>query len=377
MKYICAAMAFFGLLLGGSVFADVYVEEQSEASGVGEMEKFYSGNTENYLRSNGIDFSLEKMIDSIYSGDFEFSFSGVLASAADVFSGELKKNIAVAGILLSLSVLCGFLSGLNVFGKAAGTAAYYVCSCVICGICTAWFAHTVRRSAEAVGMMSDFVKVTAPVLTTLCAAGGELGTVSAVSPLMYGVSAVGVNAVNDFVLPAVYGIFAVNAVSCIGEGMDFGRIILFLKNISKWLMTFLMTLFSGVSVICGAAGGAINAAAGKTVKFAVGSFVPVVGGMLADSIDMVAACTSVVKRAAGAGGMCVIMLIFLSSASSLAVQTVLLKGTAALSSLICDEKTVKLLDGTADCISIVFAALCMCSFLFLIIITIMICGVGL
>lgn len=369
MKKIILLVSVFLLFAGTAAHADDYISEQADAAGIDKMEKFYSENI------GGFDFDLEEMIESIYTGSFELSFSGVIKYILQLFTGGIQKNISAAVTLLLIAVLCGFSGNLNSLGKGGGGAAFYVCFSVICGLCAALFSHTAERGAAAISLMSDFVKVTAPALTTLCMAGGEAGYAAVLPPLLYGASAVSINAANAYVIPLSYGAFSLNAVGALGDGINLSRGIKLMKNFSKWIMTFLMTVFSGVSVICTAAGGAMNALAGKTVKFAVGSFIPVVGGMLADSMDMVATCTGIVKKAVGAGGMCVIMLIFLSCAIELAVQLVLLRCAAAFSALLCSDKIVTLLDGTADCISIVLAALCMCSFLFLVIITIMIGGV--
>lgn len=353
-----------------NVCAEDYIHEQEKAAGTEKITEFYSRHKD----EPGFDFDFEKLTESIYSGDFRLSFSGALEYVAELFTGGLKKSVSVIIMIIMIAIVCAFASRLSVFGRGGG-AAFYVCFSVICGMCATVFCHVVKRSIYAIELMSDFIKVTAPTLTTLCAAGGEIGNASVLSPLLYAVSAVAITVTNTYLIPLAYGAFSLNAVGSIGDGVDLGRCVKLMKSFSKWIMALIMTVFSGVSVICSTVGGAMNAIAGKTVKFAVGSFVPIVGSMLADSIDMVTVCTGVVKRAVGAGGMLTIMLIFISYATELAASFVLFRCAAAFSSLLCDEKTVNLLDGTADCISIIIAIFCMCSFLFLIIITIIICGV--
>ncbi len=374
MKYI---IFVFGILLFicPPVYAGEFENQQADAAGVDGVIEYYSKTVSPYLYDNGLEFDLEGLIDSIYERDFSFSPSGILNGILRLFTGSLKESFMSVGIIILMSVISGFLSSIGSLGGEKGTeAAFYVCFCVICTVCINAFVHSVSAGIEAIELMSDFVKISAPVLVTLTAASGQLATAAIFSPLLYSAASVAITASSGILMPLVYSVFSLSALNCVGEEINLDRMARLLKNISRWIMGLFLTVFSGISAIGSAGGGALNAVAGKTIRFAVGNFIPLVGGMLSDSVDMAAACTNVVRSAAGVGGAVVIALVFVACGARLVAQLWLFRIAAAVTAPVSDARIVKLFDDIADCISMVFASLCMCSFLFLVIVTFMIKG---
>ena len=97
--------------------------------------------------------------------------------------------------------------------------------------------------------------------------------------------------------------------------------------------------------------------------------------MLADSIDMIVSCARVVKGAVGTGVVVVVILVFASCGVQLVAQMWLFRLASAVTAPLADVRVIKLIDDIADCISMMFSALCMSAFLFLIVVTFMISGV--
>lgn len=369
MKIIIWVFIVFKFL-SVTVFAQEMVQEQAEAAGWGKTIEYYNTAVAPFLRENGLDFDLEKMTESIYKREFKLSPMGIINGAISLFTGCIKGSAVSIGLVVMLSVLCGFLNNLNFTENSDGSSAsFYICFCVICIICAEAFTKSVENGIYAISIMGDFIKIASPVLLTLVLSSGQAMSAAVFSPVLSSAAMVSVTISSQLLPSLIYGSFSLSALNCIGDGINLERISRLLKSIAKWIMGFSLTMFSGLSALGAVTSGAMNAALGKAVKFAVGNFIPVVGGLLSDSLDMVISCTSVVKGAVGAGVMVVIILVFASCGVQLIAQLWLFRISAAITAPVGDIRIIKLLDDIADCISLVFSALCTCSFLFLIVIT--------
>lgn len=358
------------------VSADDYTDEYENLSGYQGIVDYYDSEVKGYLEENGLEFNLDSLTDSIYKRDFKFSPGGIIDGILGLLSGCLKENFSAIGIIMMLSVLSGFMTNIVSLGNNEGgsRAAFYIIFCVICGICINAFVKSIENGIGAIAMMSNFVKISAPALLTLTAASGQAVTAAVFSPVLYSVAAVAVSASDGILIPLVYSTFSLSAVGCVGDGVNLERMVRLTKNITKWVMGFFLTVFSAMATVGNVASGSVNAIASRTAKFAVGNFIPLVGGMLADSIDMIVSCARIVRSAVGTGITVVIILVFAVCGIQLVAQLWLFRIAAAFTSAVADPGIIKFIDDIADCISMVFSVLCMCAFLFLIIITFMISG---
>ena len=372
MRYLCLILLF--LVIANPVYADDFAQKQADAAGMTDILEYYERTVNPYLKENGVDFKLDALFDSIYDGNFSLSPGGIINGIISMFTGSFKKNLTALSIIMMISVLCGFLGHAAPLGEKNGSseAAFYISFCVICIICIKSFTESVEGGVRAITIMSDFVKITAPALITLTAVSGGVATATAFSPVLYSSAAISVTGVSGILVPIIYAAFSLSVVGCAGDGINLERVVKLLKNSAKWIMGFLLTIFSGISAIYAAAGSSMNALAGKTIRFAMGNFIPFVGGMLSDSLDMAAACTNLVKGAAGVGLTAVVAVLLVSCGIKLAAQLWLFRLAAAFTAPVGDARISKMLDEIADCISIIFAAVCMCAFLFLVIIAFMI-----
>ena len=95
--------------------------------------------------------------------------------------------------------------------------------------------------------------------------------------------------------------------------------------------------------------------AAKGIKFAVGSLVPVVGGLLSDTVETVVSGTNLLKNAVGTAGMITIISMSAVPVIKIWIMLMLLRVTAALTEPFADKRITDMLLGIADSISTVFS----------------------
>lgn len=379
MKHnILIKIIFLFLLFPQPCFADMEppMEEQYQASGGQEIEDYYNNELKEELATILPDFSPKKAIEALINGQVSLTPAELLRWIGTLLWGELKGNAASFGLLLLLVVLSGITDQLKILGTEGNNAAGFVCGAVMCAIVIEMFDTSIRQSREAVSSMSEFVTVLAPVMSALLAGSGQLTGATLLHPVLYGAATFSINAVNRWIVPALYSCFLLCVANSLSEDNKLDGFIGLLKNAMKWILTAILTVFSGLTAIYSVAGQNVDVMVRKTTRFAVGNFVPVVGGMLSESVELVLSFSSVLRRGVGIGGIAVLLLIFAHVAITLTVQLWMFRIGAAFAAPLGSPSLGKLLSDTALCIGMMLASLCVCAVLFCLILIMMISAGG-
>ncbi|MBQ7039143.1 MAG: hypothetical protein IJN39_01090 [Clostridia bacterium] len=125
----------------------------------------------------------------------------------------------------------------------------------------------------------------------------------------------------------------------------------------KWILVFLMAIFAGVFGVYGLSGSAIDASAGKAVRFAIGSGIPLVGGVAADSLETVIATLGATRNIIGTVGMCCVVVLAITPVIKTAVLMWIFRLCCTVIEPFSNPKIVKLMSDAAECISLVFSVL--------------------
>ena len=118
-----------------------------------------------------------------------------------------------------------------------------------------------------------------------------------------------------------------------------------------------MTFFIGILGLSGFATSAVDGLGVKTLKFAVGNFIPVVGGMLTDSIGTVMTSTVILKNAIGTTGVITVILMCAMPLIKILALIVLYKLSAGLIEPLCDKRMTLMMSEAGNCLTYVFLIL--------------------
>lgn len=224
--------------------------------------------------------------------------------------------------------------------------------------------------------MSEFVTVLAPVMAAFLAGAGQVTGASLLHPVLYGAASFSVNAADRWLVPIIYGCFLLCIANALSEDGKLDGLVLLLKNGMKWILGAMLTIFSGLSAIYAVTGQNVDVMVSRTARFAVGNFVPVVGGMLTESVELVLSFSSVLRKGVGISGIIILLLLFARVAVSLTIQLWMFRVGAAFALPLGSPALGKLLSDVAACIGMMLAVLCVCAVLFCMILIMMISAGG-
>lgn len=359
MKKLIAVMIAILILPNMQVCAEGYSEYyDSLVSDSGIME------TADSLPDYAKDL-LDEYGEGILSGEDKGLLEIVAGLLKDSFSSPAKfLLICIAAILLY-----SLMRSVDI-GKGDSTV-QYICVLALAGGCMLPFGGLIKDTALAIEGIGKFMLTFLPVFAGILIAAGSVTTASVSSGLLLA-AAQGVSAViSNLVLPVISLFMSLSLASCVTDIKTDG-IISSIKKLCGWVLGISLGLFTGILGLQTVVSGAADTLSLKTVKFAAGTFLPVVGGSVSDALGTVISCLKLLRSSAGAYGVLGIAFVILPILLQLIVwRFVLLIGESA-AQLFSAEKIAKLLSGTGFVASVLIGVALWTALLFIISLTVLI-----
>ncbi|MBQ4066102.1 MAG: hypothetical protein IJD22_00530 [Clostridia bacterium] len=262
-----------------------------------------------------------------YSADFFWqkireSLKKAVAPATKTLSGLLG-NVLIAAVfhMLSKTISNGELNG-----------AFSVCSTL--SISVGIFAVMEGVFATAKGLLHvlcESMLAIVPVMEALHITSGRLSSAAVTQTgvaMMIGLA----EALFSRVISVwVYVAFILAVVSCVTGNKGISFMSSTLRGLITGTLIAVMTVLTFAFSLQAIGADGADTLAVKTVKFALGSYLPIVGGPVAESFSMLFAGLSVIKQACGIVGIAVVAVAFLAPFISILINTVVigLSGTVA------------------------------------------------
>ena len=211
-----------------------------------------------------------------------------------------------------------------------------------------------REAEQAVSRMAEMMQALFPILLTLLAAvGGSYGA-ALLEPAVSAASGIVTALVRGVSLRLSTGVAVVTLLDHLSPRMRLSRLAGLLRTASNWLLGVAFTVFLGVTSLQGLTASAADGVSIRAAKYAVDNFVPVVGGMFADTMDTLVGCSLLIKNAVGVTGLALL----LSAAAVPMIRTLCAVMTyrlcAALLQPVAPSRAADLLQGFSDALMLLF-----------------------
>lgn len=316
-------------------------------------------------------------IKDIASKGLNFNWQNLSTKFLSYFLKELSTNLHLMGKLLFLAVLCALLQNLqNSFEQSAiSLLAYSVCFIFLCVIALSAFYNGLTLARETVNNMVGFMEALLPLLLSLLAGVGALTSAALLTPLMLLVVSATSVIVKDVILPLLFLTALLECVNYLSGKYSLSNLTGVLKQSGMVILGLVLVVFIGIVSVQGVAGSVADGLTLRTAKYATATFIPVVGKMFSDTVELVMGASLLLKNAVGIFGVSAIALLCALPLIKLLSLVAIMKIVGALIQPMGDEKMAKCLDSMGNNLLLVFGALITVVLMFFLIVT-MIIGVG-
>ncbi|WP_026894105.1 stage III sporulation protein AE [Clostridiisalibacter paucivorans] len=352
------------------------IKEQLDYLNIDELEMLISD----------INKDAEKYIPKIKFREFIFSLvkgEGVV-NPSDLINGIFKMifhevivNSMLMGKILVLAVFCAILTNIqSTFEKnTIGKLAYYICYILLITMVIKTFTMGVRVGKDAIDQMVTFMQALLPTIIVLLTAMGGIASSALFKPIVLGSVSIISTIIKDVIFPLIFFSALIGITGKISDKIQINRIGGLLKEVSITIIGISFTVFMGVISIQGVTSSKVDGVTIRTAKFAIDTFIPIVGGFLSDAMDMVVSCSMLLKNAIGVIGLLVLFVICLLPAVKLISLVFIYRLASAIIEPISEDKIIDCLSEISKSLIMVLATVLSVGVMFFISITIII-GAG-
>lgn len=300
------------------------------------------------------------------TGEFSLNPVNVFNNILSAVTSEIKSFSGTAAAILIMALLSSTIGTLNfaLGERASGNAAFFAFFTVISGLALTCFWEALGYGTEVIKYMTDFMGKLTPVIIITLFACCKTASATAFEPVLSSSVLVVSEIITRCLVPLITFSAVLSVAGNVGDKNSISGFVKIVKSITKWIMALVITVFTGINAIYGFASPTLDAVGAKTLKFAVGSLVPVVGGFLSDTLDTVAASGAVVKNAVGASGIVMICIMCITPIIKLAIMHIMFKLISAITEPITDRRISSMLWDMSEAIVAVFGIVVLTAVMF-------------
>lgn len=198
-----------------------------------------------------------------------------------------------------------------------------------------------------------FSKALLPTLSAAAAAGGCAVSASVRQVATVFFSDLLISLIRSLLLPLVWVFVALSAADAILPAGRLSGIAQGLHKATTWLLSGSLLLFTGYLSLSGAFASSADSLTLRMARSAIGTAIPVVGGIISDAADTILAGAGVLRQSVGIVGTLTILATCILPFLKLGVQYLLLKLSAFFAAAVAPEPLVKLLHALSSAFGLV------------------------
>ena len=298
-KTALLAAVLAALLLPASALAQTVNEGLAEVVGTLDLDALAEAAEDVPWLEGGV----EQVITRLASGQAALTADEALHWLMDEAAGVLRRSVWRITRLLVPALLVAAAELIAPPGKAARYAGLVMTMAFL----VVDLREHVALAEESVGRMSEMMQAIFPLMVTLLAAVGGTASSAFYQPAVMAAAGSMTTLISHVTLPFAVSVAVLTMVGSLSDGLRISRLRRLLRQVAEWTLGFGFTVFIGVMTVQGVSAAAVDGVSIRTAKYAMDNFIPIVGGMFADTVDTLVGCSLIVQNAVGALGLILLL----------------------------------------------------------------------
>lgn len=300
--------------------------------------------TENNFNSK----NFVELVLGLISGEDEFGLDKVVSIGLEL----LKENITLYLSLFISIIAISFLSSIGgeLSNKKSATVSgavsmvfYAIVAILICAIVSVVISEVVGK----ISLLSRFVEILFPILLTCLVSVGANSSVVLLQPSILYVVSFLVVLVTKFLVPIIIVGFVLKIVGNLSDNFNLSKLNSFITSLFKWSIGLTFTIFIGILSLKGLTASSADNISIKTAKYAIRSYIPLIGGFLSDGFEVFRAGSVLIKNAIGVVAVLVLFVALIGTVVKILVLNLALKFTAGIVEPLGSSKISKFLSSVS------------------------------
>ena len=343
--------------------------EQLQNIDVSKLESFFNELT---LKPDNIDFF--ECFYNILNGQYDIGFDSVLEYVVQIFFNNVFKCLPTFISIIAISIFCGIIQSFKstILGEGVCDIIFLACFLSIVILVLAEFSSILLEAKNTIKNIAKLCEIMSPIILTLMLASGGNVSATIYKPAVVFLSNGIINIVLLIIFPLISITMIFSVVSNFSSSIKIQKFSECSFSIMKWILGIVVAIFSVFLSIQGITSACYDGISIKATKYALSNSIPIIGGFVKDSFDLVVAGSILIKNTVGITSIFALFFTILSPILFIIVFCILLKLIAALIESISDVRISNFCYSVSKCISYISTAICMVGLMLFVVVFLMI-----
>lgn len=346
---------------------DENVKNQLDMLDMTELDKLLQELGVDSIEIFGSETFQDKVVN-ILDGKFIEDSGSFLEAFFKLLFSELLKIMPILASIAVISILCGLISQMKsgIMSESTGQIIFFVCFSLVVVLTLVCVVGLLDTAQNTINLLKGQMNVAFPILLTLMAGVGGTVSVQVYQPAVALLSGGIIEIVTNIVLPLFIFTLVFSVISNLSKNVKLSKLTDFFKSSSTTILVVTFTIFTAFLSIQGLTGGAFDGVSIRAAKFATKSYIPILGGYLADGFDLILASSVLIKNSVGVAGLLLLICTILLPILQILGVCFGLKLVAAVVEPVTDSRITSFLTGIAKSIKMLVVAILAVAFMYFI-----------
>ena len=250
--------------------------------------------------------SVREKIESILRGEYFTNYTSLAPALLSLIFGDIRSVLPFVFSLIAIGLLCNLVTNLRSSNSNFSPIVDFIFLSVTVLIVLVVFKNILSTTNKTISLILTQMQIIFPILITLLGTIGSVSSISIYNPLV-AVLTTGVTFVFDKLLyPIFILVLILTILGHLTDTIKFDKINGFLMSTFKWTISIVFTLFTGFLSIQGISAGKFDSVSIKATKFAMKSYIPIIGSYVSDGMDFFVLGATLVKNSIGLVGVLIL-----------------------------------------------------------------------
>jgi len=299
------------------------------------------------LDFNLFNSSVKDKVIKILNGEYFTDYPTLISSILSLIFNNCKLVLPLICTIIAIGILESTLVSFKKDGdKSSVDIIHFVCIAFLTTIILITFKQVLAKTNTAINSLLKQMELVFPILITLLASFGSVSTISILNPLVAVLTGVVSIVFDKLLYPIFFIIFIFTLIGNLTNNIKLDKLTNFFTSIFKWILGIIFTLFTGFLTIQGISAGKYDSVSIKATKFAMKSYIPLIGSYISDGMDFIVLGSMLIKNSVGLVG---VFVVFFTIVSPILVILIIKLGLQLSSGIIELSGNVKMSNYVSSC----------------------------
>ena len=317
--------------------------------------------------------TVREKIESILKGEYFTNYQSLASAIISLIFGDIRTILPFLFTLVAIGLLCNLIGNLRSESKSVGDIINFVFLSVTILVVLVAFKNILTSTNNTLNLVLNQMQIFFPILITLLGTIGSISSISIYNPLVAVLTGVVSLVFDKFLYPLFIVILVLTILGNLTETIKLDKLNSFFSSTFKWTIGIVFTIFTGFLSVQGISAGKYDSVSIKATKFAMKSYIPIIGSYVSDGIDFFILGAILIKNSIGLIGVIVLFITIISPIITIIIYKLALQLSSGILEMTGNSKISNFLSSCSKILTLPIVLIIGISFMYIITICLIMC----